>query len=213
MTQLVPRGAMDRACVLFSDLIEGRWEKVDGEFDASLRGNVDLAREWATVADSAGSFERMDTPSARQFGGYTMVDVPLAFAAGGAIGEVVFDRADKVAGLALEFPYPRPRQLEQRRRQWEQGKRRGGFIVRNPEIDGFMRHSALARAEPAYACRQRPLPIDCARVWSCTWIITRSCSPTAARCWSAGMRARRPTSTPICATPTGSSPRRRSCST
>ena len=161
MNQLIPRGAMDRACVLFSDLIEGRWEKVDGEFDASLRGNVDLAREWATVADSAGSFERIDTPSARQFGGYTLVDVPLAFAAGEAIGEVVFDRADKVAGLAVEFPYPRPLQPEQRRRQWEQGKRRGGFIVRNPEIDGLMRHSALARAQPAYACRQRPLPVDC----------------------------------------------------
>jgi hypothetical protein len=144
MTQLIPRGAIGRACVLFSDLIEGRWEKVDGEFDASLRGNVDLAREWATVADSAGSFERMDTPSARQFGGYTLVDVPLAFAAGEAIGEVVFDRADKVAGLALEFPYPRPLQPEQRRRQWQQGKRRGGFIVRNPEIEGLMRHSALA---------------------------------------------------------------------
>ena len=53
-----------------------------------------------------GSFERIDAPSARQFGGYTLVDVPLAFAAGGAIGEVVFDRAGKVAGLALEFPYP-----------------------------------------------------------------------------------------------------------
>jgi len=163
MTQRIPRGAMDRACVLFSDLIEGRWEKVDGEFDATLRGNVDLAREWATVADCAGSFERMDTPSARQFDDYTLVDVPLAFAAGGAIGEVVFDRADKVAGLALEFPYPRPRQPEQRRRQWEQGKRRAGFIVRNPEINGLMRHSALAgrlkrarqreRSEPAFKLR------------------------------------------------------------
>ena len=33
MTQPIPRGATDRACVLFSDLVEGRWEKVDGEFD------------------------------------------------------------------------------------------------------------------------------------------------------------------------------------
>jgi hypothetical protein len=57
---------------------------------------------------------------------------------------VVFDRAGKVAGLALEFPYPRPRQPEQRRRQWEQGTRRGGFIVRNPEIEGLMRRPALA---------------------------------------------------------------------
>ena len=164
MTQRNLRRAMDRACVLFSDLIEGRWEKVDGEFDATLRGHVLTDRfvpVWAKVVDSAGSFDRIDAPSARQFGGYTVVDVPLAFAAGGAIGEVIFDRADKVAGLAVEFPYPRPLQPEQRRRQWEQGKRRGGFIVRNPEIDGLMRHSALARAQPAYACRQRPLPVDC----------------------------------------------------
>jgi hypothetical protein len=142
MSEPIPRGATDRACVLFSDLVEGRWEKVDGELDASLRGQVDLARGWAGVADSAGRFERIDTPSARQFDGYTLVDVPLAFAAGGAIGEVVFDRAGKVAGLALEFPYPRPRTPEQRRRQWEQGTRRGGFIVRNPEIAELMRHSA-----------------------------------------------------------------------
>jgi hypothetical protein len=57
---------------------------------------------------------------------------------------VVFDRAGKVAGLALEFAYPRPRQPEQRRRQWEQGIRRAGFIVRNPEIEGLMRRPALA---------------------------------------------------------------------
>ena len=140
MTQPIPRSATDRACVLFSDLVEGRWEKVDGEFDASLRGQVNLARQWAGVVDSAGSFERIDAPSTRHFGGYTLVDVPLAFAAGGAIGEVVFDKAGKVAGLALEFPYPRPRTPEQRRRQWEQGKRRGGVIFRNPEIDQLMRH-------------------------------------------------------------------------
>jgi len=71
-----------------------------------------------------------------------VVDVPLAFAAGGAIGEVVFDPAGQVAGLALEFPYPRPRSPQDRRRQWEQGARRAGFIVRNPEIDGLMRRSA-----------------------------------------------------------------------
>ena len=147
MTQRGLREAMDRACALFSDLIEGRWEKVDEEFDATLRGQVLTSRfvpVWAKVADSVGSFERIDAPSAREFGGYTLVDVPLGFAAGGAIGEVIFDPADKVAGLALEFPYPRPRQPEERRRQWEQGIRKGGFIVRNPEIDGLMRHPALA---------------------------------------------------------------------
>ena len=140
MTQPIPRGATDRACVLFGDLVEGRWEKVDGEFDASLRGQVDLARGWAGVVVSAGGFERVAAPSARQFGGYTLVDVPLAFAAGGAIGEVVID----LPARSLAWPWnfrTRPRTPEQRRRQWEQGTRRGGFIVRNPEVGGLMRHS------------------------------------------------------------------------
>ena len=116
MTERIPRDAMERACMLFGDLVEGRWEKADGELDATLRGQVftdRFAPVWAKVVDSAGSFERIDAPSARQFGDYTAVDVPLAFAAGGAMGEVVFDQAGKVAGLALEFPYPRPRQPEQ----------------------------------------------------------------------------------------------------
>jgi hypothetical protein len=68
MTQRNLRRAMDRACVLFSDLIEGRWEKVDGEFDATLRGHVLTDRfvpVWAKVVDAAGTFERIDAPSAR----------------------------------------------------------------------------------------------------------------------------------------------------
>ncbi len=138
MTQDIPPDARDRAYVLFGDLIEGRWEKAERELDARLRGQVRLdrwfARAWAKAVDSVGSFERIDAPSARQFGGYTVVDVPLAFGAGGAIGEVVVGRDGKVAGLALEFPYPR-------RRQPEPGKRQGGggFMVRDPEIAGLMR--------------------------------------------------------------------------
>lgn len=77
------------------------------------------SRALAKAADSLGSFERIDAASARQFGGYTVVGVPLAFAGGGAIGEVVFGRDGKVAALGLEFPYPRPRRLEP-------GKRWGG---------------------------------------------------------------------------------------
>jgi hypothetical protein len=108
MTQPIPRGPTDRACALFSDLIAGRWENVDGEFDASLRGQVDLARGWTGVVDAAGAFERIDAPSARQFGGYTVVDVPLAFAAGGAIGEVVFDpgRPGRRPGTGIPLSSP-----------------------------------------------------------------------------------------------------------
>jgi hypothetical protein len=97
---------------------------------------------------------------------------------------VVFDRGDKVAGLALEFPYPRPGQPEQRRRQWEQGKRRGGFIVRNPDIDGLMRHSALAGHQghwPAGTSHMRlnslEYPLRSGRAWCSRWRRTARTPP------------------------------------
>ena len=61
-----------------------------------------------------------------------MVAVPLTFAAGEALGEVVVDNAGQVAGVALQFPYPRPRHPEP-------GKPQGGFAVRNPEVASLMR--------------------------------------------------------------------------
>ena len=74
----------------------------------------------------------MDAPSARQFGGYVVVALPLTFTAGEALGEVVVDNAGQVAGVALQFPYPRPRRPEP-------GKPRGGFAVRTPEVASLMR--------------------------------------------------------------------------
>jgi hypothetical protein len=135
MTQDIPPDARDRARVLFGDLIEGRGEAVHRELDSSLRGQVRVdwfARARAKTVGSAGSFERMVTLPVRQSGGYTVVDVLLTFAAGDALGEVVFDRDGKVAGLELEYPYPRPR--------WpEPGKRWGGGAIRKPEIARLMR--------------------------------------------------------------------------
>ena len=135
MTQEIPPDAMDRAYVLFSDLIAGRWAEAHGELDARLRGQVSpdaFARAWAKAVGSVGGFERMDAPSARQFGGYVVVAVPLTFTAGEALGEVVVDNAGQVAGVALQFPYPRPRHPEP-------GKPRGGFAVRTPEVASLMR--------------------------------------------------------------------------
>ena len=100
-----------------------------------MRGQVSpdaFARAWAKAENSVGRFERMDALSARQFGGYTVVAVPLTFTAGEARGEVVVDNAGQVAGVALEFPYPRPRHPEP-------GKRQGGFAVRIPEVASLMR--------------------------------------------------------------------------
>jgi hypothetical protein len=134
--QDISPNARDRAQVLFGDLIEGRWEKASRELDPHLRGQVRLdqwfARAWAKAMSSIGAFERMDVPSAWRFGGYIVVNVPLAFRAGGAIGEVVFGRDGKVAALTLELPFPRPGRPQA-------GKRRGGVMVRDPEIEGLTR--------------------------------------------------------------------------
>jgi hypothetical protein len=135
MTRDIPPDPKDRAHALFGDLIEGREEEVHRELDASLRGQVRVewfARARAKAMSSVGSFERMVALPARQSGGYAVVDVLLTFVAGDALGEVVFDRDGKVAGLALEYPYPRPR--------WpEPGERWGGGAIRNPQIAGLMR--------------------------------------------------------------------------
>jgi hypothetical protein len=135
MTQDIPPDAKDRAHVLFDDLIEGRAERVHRELDASLREQVRVewfARARAKAVDSVGSFQRMVALPARPSGAYKVVDVLLTFAAGDALGEAVFDPDGKVAGLALEYPYPRPPRPER-------GKRWGGFMIRNPEIAGLMR--------------------------------------------------------------------------
>jgi hypothetical protein len=106
MTQDIPPDAADRAHALFSDLIEGRWEEVHRNFNVRLRDmKMDpFARGWRDIADSAGSFERIGAPVARQSGDFTVVDVPLIAGRGEAIGEVVFDAEGKVTGLALKYP-------------------------------------------------------------------------------------------------------------
>jgi hypothetical protein len=115
MTQGIPPDTEGRARSLFSDLIEGRWEKARREFDVGVRhADADqIARGWTNVTRRGGSFEGMGPPSARQSGGYTVVCVPLTFQAGDASGRVVLGRDGKVTGLALE--YPRRHRLDPRR--------------------------------------------------------------------------------------------------
>jgi hypothetical protein len=135
MTAAIPPDAADRAHVLFGDLIEGRGENVHRELDASLRSQMRVdwfARARTRLVDSVGSLERVVALPARRSGGYTMVDVVLTFGAGEAIGEAVFNQAGEIAGLALQWPYPRPHRPAP-------GKRWGGFMIRNPQVAGLMR--------------------------------------------------------------------------
>jgi|HubBroStandDraft_6_1064221.scaffolds.fasta_scaffold1141109_1 hypothetical protein len=82
------------------------------------------------LADSAGPFESMGVPDARQSGDYTVVAVPLIFESRDAIGRVILDHDRKVAGLAWQ--YPRRRRLDPRRVQV--------FAVGNgsPEVAGAL---------------------------------------------------------------------------
>jgi hypothetical protein len=143
----IPPDARDRARALFGDIIEGRRENVHRELGAAFADN--LPADWfdrtlAKPEGAAGRLERMVALPARQSGDYTMVDVLLIFTAGDAFGEVVFDHAGKVAGLALQYPYPRLRWPEPGERQaW-------GGINRIPGVAELMRTGQwLGTADPA----------------------------------------------------------------
>jgi Protein of unknown function (DUF3887) len=127
MTDDVPLEREHKARALFGDLIAGRWDTALQEFDATMLAHADagrLARGWTHVAARAGSFEGMGALSARQSGAHTVIDVPLTFRAGQALGRVVLNRDGKVAGLSLK--YPRRRRLDPRPVQ--------AFVLRNPEV-------------------------------------------------------------------------------
>lgn len=115
MAQQVPAGAESRARSLIGDLTEGRWENARREFDAGVRrADADeLARGWTIVTQAGGGFRGVGALVARQSGGYTVVNVPLAFRAGDATGRIVLSRDGKVTGLTLR--YPRRRRFDPRR--------------------------------------------------------------------------------------------------
>ncbi len=99
----VPPGATERARVVFGDLIDGRWEQTRGNLHEDIRGHADagrrIAMEWAP--------QRAGEPSARQFGEYTMVELPLTFKGGEGTGRVALDQDGKIAGLFLQCPHRR----------------------------------------------------------------------------------------------------------
>jgi hypothetical protein len=100
--------ATDRARALFGDFTEGRWEQARGKLHHDIRGPVDvigrIADSWADPASPVGGFEQVGEPSARQFGDYTLVELPLTFKAGTGLGRVALDQEGRVVGLSLQYP-------------------------------------------------------------------------------------------------------------
>lgn len=104
MTRVVMPGAADRAVAIFADMAEGRWAEARRDFGERMRERLDadrLASGWAHTVSQVGAFERMGEPSARQFGERAIVDIPLYFEAGDAIGKVTFDGDAAVIGLLI----------------------------------------------------------------------------------------------------------------
>jgi hypothetical protein len=104
----VPPDAIDRARELFGDFTEGRWDQARGKLHQDMQGRLDvvgrIAHWWADAASPVGGFERVGNPSARQFGDYTLVEVPVTFKAGQGLGRVALDQEGKVAGLSVQYP-------------------------------------------------------------------------------------------------------------
>jgi hypothetical protein len=104
----VPPDATDRVRALFGDFTEGRWEQARGKLHQDIRGPADvvgrIAHWWAHTASPFGGIEQVGEPSARQFGDYTLVELPLTFKAGEGLGRVALDQEGKVAGLSMQYP-------------------------------------------------------------------------------------------------------------
>jgi hypothetical protein len=104
----VPLDATSQARALFGDVIEGRWEQARGKLPQDMRGQADvvgrIAHWWAHPAGPVGGFERVGEPSARQFGAYTLVELPLAFTAGEGLGRVALDQEGTIVGFSLQYP-------------------------------------------------------------------------------------------------------------
>jgi hypothetical protein len=102
-TEVLP-GAVDRAVEIVSSLTEGRWEEARRDFNARMREGADaerLARGWAHTVSMIGRYEGMGEPFAHRAGDHTVVEVPLHFEAGEAVGRVIFTGDGEVTGLWL----------------------------------------------------------------------------------------------------------------
>jgi len=100
-------GADAGAVEIFTALAAGGWDAVFRRFDATMAAALPaakLADTWATVVGTVGAYEGPGEPFVRRQGDHTVVDVPLAFEAGGLTGRVAFAADGQVAGLFVLNP-------------------------------------------------------------------------------------------------------------
>jgi len=108
MSNAVLPQAGARATDLLIDWIEGRYEEVVADFDATMTQELPadkLAAAWAQLIGLVGVYERMEgEPLVRQLGDYTVVDVPMSFESAEMKGRVAYNADGQVAGLFVLTP-------------------------------------------------------------------------------------------------------------
>jgi hypothetical protein len=102
MNTSIKPGAAEHATQLVIDWIAGDYPALSADFNAEVAEKASaeiMASAWATVIGMVGAYEGMGQPRVRQWGDYTVVDIPLSFEAGEMNARVAYDADGKVAGV------------------------------------------------------------------------------------------------------------------
>lgn len=107
MSAAIRPGAAEHATQLVIDWIAGDYPAMSADFNDEVKQKASadtMAAAWASVAGMVGAYEGMDEPVVRQWGDYTVVDIPLRFEAGEMSARVSYDTSGKVAGVFILDP-------------------------------------------------------------------------------------------------------------
>lgn len=107
MSVSIRPGAAEHATQLVIDWIANDYPAMSADFNDEVRQKASaqtMAAAWASVVGMVGAYEGMDAPVVRQWGDYTVVDIPLRFEAGEMNARVTYDTSGKVAGVFILDP-------------------------------------------------------------------------------------------------------------
>ncbi|MBO0819630.1 MAG: DUF3887 domain-containing protein [Nocardiopsaceae bacterium] len=111
MSTSIRPGAAGHATQLVIDWIADDYPAMSRDFNDEVRAKASaktMAAAWAQVTGMVGAYEGMDEPVVRQWGDYTVVDIPLRFEAGDMSARVSYDTDGKVAGVFILDPNKDP---------------------------------------------------------------------------------------------------------
>jgi hypothetical protein len=94
--------AAEHATQLIIDWFAGDYAAMSRDFNeemATKASAAQMADAFAQITGMVGAYEGMGDPVVRQWGDYTVVDIPLRFEAGELNGRVSYDQDGKVAGV------------------------------------------------------------------------------------------------------------------